>query len=84
MIHTYESYNKDSKEDPEGVADDVHEHDGGEGDGEAHLPQPLAAFSPTEDVARPPDRKTNLNKTGKILGICFTKNYLSFEKDLLH
>ena len=31
-MHTYESYNKDAEEDPESVADDVHEVDGGEGD----------------------------------------------------
>ena len=62
LIRTYESHNKDAKEDPEGVADDVHEHDGGEGDGEAHLPQSLTAFSPAENVARPPDKDDKLEQ----------------------
>ena len=31
-MHTYKSYNKDAEEDPEGIADDVHEVDGGDGD----------------------------------------------------
>ena len=53
-MHTYESYNKDTEEDPEGVADDVHEDDRGEGDGKAHLSQPLTTLSPAEDVPRPP------------------------------
>ena len=57
FIHTYESDNKDAEEDPEGVADDVHEDDGGEGDGEAHLSQPLATLSPAEDVPCSPEDK---------------------------
>ena len=56
-MHTYESYNKDTEEDPEGVADDVHEDDGGEGDGKAHLSQPLTTLSPAEDVPCSPDDK---------------------------
>ena len=53
--HTYKSYNKDAKEDPEGVADDVHDDDGGEGDGKAHLSQALTTLSPAEDVPGPPE-----------------------------
>ena len=54
FIHTYESDNKDAEEDPEGVADDVHEDDGGKSEGKAHLPKPLATLSTAEYVSRPP------------------------------
>ena len=54
FIHTYESDNKDAEEDPEGVADDVHEDDGGKSEGKAHLPKPLATLSTTEYVSCPP------------------------------
>ena len=67
-MHTYKSYNKDAEEDPEGIADDVHEDDGGEGDGEAHLSQPLTTLSPAEDVPCSPEnslltisQNTNIN-----------------------
>ena len=55
FIHTYESDNKDAEEDPEGVADDVHEDDGGKSEGKAHLSQPLTTLSPAEDVPCSPD-----------------------------
>ena len=42
---TYEDYNEDAKEDPEDVAEDVHEHNWDESDGQAHLPLTLLTLS---------------------------------------
>ena len=42
---TYEHNNEDAKEDPEDVAEDVHEDDGYESDGKAHLPLPLLTLT---------------------------------------
>ena len=45
LMLTYEHDNEDAKEDPEDVAEDVHEHNGDESDGQAHLPLTLLTLS---------------------------------------
>ena len=58
---------------PEGVADDVHEDYGGEGDGEAHLSQALTTLSPAEDVPCSPQDK-NLKLGWKVKQGLFADN----------
>ena len=44
---TYEADHQDAEEDAEHVAEDVHEHDGDEGDGQVGLALPLLALPAT-------------------------------------
>ena len=48
---TYEHDNEDAKEDPEDVAQDVHHHDGDEGDGKAHLPLALLTLATAQNLS---------------------------------
>ena len=51
---TYEADHQDPQEDAEHVAEDVHEHDGDEGDRQARLALPLLALPPTQHFPRLP------------------------------
>ena len=57
---TNKSDDKHAEEDPEDVAEDVHEDDGDEGDGEAGLALSLLALSSTEDLPGLPDAQEDL------------------------
>ena len=47
---TYERHHEDTEEDPEGVAEDVHHHDGEQGHRQVGLTPPLVILTTTQDL----------------------------------
>ena len=47
---TYECHHEDTEEDPEGVAEDVHHHDGEQGHRQVGLTPPLVILTTTQDL----------------------------------
>ena len=47
---TYERHHEDTEEDPEGIAEDVHHHDGEQGHGQVGLALPLVTLAAAQDL----------------------------------